>query len=50
VGDGGGVEDEWIVVHRVALAEVPGFIAEMRGKGYAVDVKLLLLLAGSILS
>lgn len=49
VGDGGGVDDEGIVVHRVALAEVPGFVAEMRAKGYAVDVKLLLLLAAKIL-
>jgi len=50
VGDGGGVDDEGIVVHRVALADVPRFVAEMRGKGYAVDVKLLLLLAGDILN
>ena len=50
VGDGGGVEDEGIVVHRVALGAVPDFVAEMRGKGYAVDVKLLLLLGGSILA
>ena len=50
VGDGGGVEDEGIVVHRVGLADVPAFVAEMRGRGYAVDVKLLLLLAGSILA
>ncbi len=49
VGDGGGVDDEGIVVHRVALDAVPNFVAEMRGKGYAVDVKLLLLLAGSML-
>lgn len=49
VGDGGGVDDEGIVVHRVALAEAPGFVAEMRAKDYAVDVKLLLLLAGDIL-
>ncbi len=49
VGDGGGVDDEGIVVHRVALDAVPGFVTEMRAKGYAVDVKLLLLLAGSFL-
>ncbi|WP_159714162.1 NUDIX hydrolase [Sphingomonas sp. AX6] len=49
IGEGGGVEDEGIVVHRVALAEVPDFVSEMRANGYAVDVKLLLLLAGSIL-
>ncbi len=50
VGDGGGVEDEGIVVHRVGLTDVPAFVVEMRGRGYAVDVKLLLLLAGSILA
>lgn len=49
VGDGGGVDDEGIVVHRVARDAVPGFVAEMRAKGYAVDVKLLLLLAAKIL-
>ncbi len=49
VGDGGGVDDEGIVVHRVALTAVSGFVAEMRAKGYAVDVKLLLMLAAKIL-
>lgn len=49
VGDGGGVDDEGIVVHRVKLAEVPGFVADMRAKGYAVDVKLLLPLGINIL-
>ena len=49
VGDGGGVDDEGIVVHRVALAAVPGFVTEMRANGYAVDVKLLLLLVTQIL-
>lgn len=48
VGEGGGVEDEGIVVHRVALATVPAFVEDMRAKGYAVDVKLLLLLAITI--
>lgn len=48
VGEGGGVDDEGIVVHRVAFDAVPGFIAEMRERGFAIDVKLLLLLAGSI--
>jgi hypothetical protein len=36
-------------VHRVALNAVPEFVAEMRAKGYAVDAKLLLLLAAKIL-
>lgn len=49
VSDGGGVEGEDIVVHRVKLAEVPAFVAAKREAGYAVDVKMLLLLAGDIL-
>jgi ADP-ribose pyrophosphatase len=50
VGDGGGVEGEDIVVHRVKLAEVPAFVAKKRAEGCAVDVKLLLLLAGDLLA
>jgi ADP-ribose pyrophosphatase len=49
VGDGGGVEGEEIVVHRVKLAEVADFVAEKRAEGCAIDVKLLLLLAGDML-
>ena len=49
IGDGGGVSGEDIIVHRVPLAEVPAFIAAKRGEGLAIDVKLLLLLAGSLL-
>lgn len=49
VGEGGGVEGEDIVVHRVALAQAPAFVAMKRAEGYAIDVKLLLLLAGDIL-
>ena len=49
VGDGGGVGDEDIAVHRVPLAEVAAFVAARRGEGMAVDVKLLMLLAGDLL-
>lgn len=49
VGDGGGVDGEDIIVHRVKLAEVPAFIAAKRAEGFAIDVKLLLLLASEIL-
>jgi len=49
VGAGGGVEGEEIVVHRVKLADVPDFVAAKRTEGCAIDVKLLLLLAGDIL-
>lgn len=46
VGDGGGVEGEDIVVHHVPLAGMPAFVAAKRAEGCAIDVKLLLLLAG----
>ena len=49
VGEGGGVEGENIVVHRVKLADVPAFVAAKRAAGYAIDVKMLLLLADSLL-
>jgi ADP-ribose pyrophosphatase len=47
-GPGGGVPGEDIVVHHVPLADVPAFVARKRAEGAAIDVKLLLLLAGSI--
>ncbi len=50
VGDGGGEGDENITVHRVPLAGITDFIAARRAAGVAIDVKLLLLLAQSILS
>jgi ADP-ribose pyrophosphatase len=49
VGDGGGVPGEDIEVHRVALNQVPAFIEAKRAEGACVDVKLLLLLASSLL-
>lgn len=48
-GEGGGVAGENILVHRVPLAEVPAFVAGKRAEGCAIDVKLLLLLAGKLL-
>ena len=50
VGPGGGIAGESIKVHLVPLAEVPAFIAEKRAAGMAMDVKLLLLLAGGFLN
>ncbi len=44
VGEGGGVEGEGITPHRVALTELPGFIADKRSAGCGIDVRLLLLL------
>jgi len=43
-GEGGGVDSENIIVHRVALASLGEFIEEKRREGAAVDVRLLLLL------
>ena len=50
VGEGGGIGEEAIVVHRVPLAKVPAFVAAKRAEGAAIDVKLLLLLAEDILA
>lgn len=50
IGEGGGIDGEDIVVHRVPLNDVPAFVAAKRAEGLAIDVKLLLLLAGSLLA
>ena len=44
VGEGGGTDEENITVHRIALPELPGFIAAKRDEGCAMDSKLLMLL------
>jgi len=49
VGDGGGVESEDIVVHRVPLSDIPDAVARWRSEGYAMDVKMLMLLGCSLL-
>ena len=49
VSDGGGVEGEGITVHRVALTEIEPFLASKRADGYAIDVRMLLLLAPGIM-
>lgn len=48
ISDGGGAGDENITVHRVPIADIPVFVAARRAAGVAVDVKLMLLLAGTI--
>jgi ADP-ribose pyrophosphatase len=50
VGDGGGVHDENITVHRVPLKHVAQFLAERRAAGVMADVKLLMLLGAGILA
>jgi ADP-ribose pyrophosphatase len=49
VGDGGGVENEAIIVHRVPLEAVAAFVAEKRAAGIFIDVKMLLLLAADLI-
>ena len=49
VGDGGGNEHEEIEVHLVPRSEIPVFVDRKRAEGSAIDVKMLLLLAGNIL-
>jgi ADP-ribose pyrophosphatase len=49
VGDGGGVEGESILVHRVLIGEVAALVERKRAEGAAVDVKLLLLLGSGFL-
>jgi ADP-ribose pyrophosphatase len=43
VGDGGGVDGEDIVVHRVAIGDLPDFVQKKRSDGCVIDVKLLML-------
>ena len=49
-GQGGGVGGEDIRVHRVPLGDVPAFVERKRAEGVAIDSKLLLLLASSMVS
>lgn len=50
IGEGGGLPDENIIVHRVPLAGLTDFIAAKRAAGVAIDVKLLTLLGPSLLA
>ena len=50
IGEGGGVGGEDITAHRVPLDGIEGFVAEARAAGKAIDVKLLLLLGGGLLT
>ena len=49
VGEGGGVESEDIVVHRVPLSRIGEAVSRWRAEGYAIDVKMLTLLGPGIL-
>ena len=50
VGEGGGVGDENITVHRIPLSEVTSFVAAKRHDGCGIDVRVLLLLGQGILA
>jgi ADP-ribose pyrophosphatase len=50
IHEGGGVSGENIIVHRVALADMPAFVERQRRAGKMIDVRILLLLAGEILA
>lgn len=45
VGPGGGVEGEGITVHHVPRAKLADFLAAKRAAGYAIDVRMLMLLS-----
>ncbi|MCU6454004.1 NUDIX hydrolase [Sphingomonas sp. A2-49] len=49
-GDGGGDAQENITVYRVPLAQVPGFVAERRRAGVAIDAKMLMILGAGLLA
>lgn len=43
IGEGGGVDGENIIVHRVAVDQLPQFVATKRAQGCVIDAKLLML-------
>lgn len=50
VGDGGGVDGEDIIVHRVPLDRIADFVAAKRTEGCGIDVRVAMLLAGGLLA
>lgn len=40
VGEGGGVDDENIIVHAVPRADAPAWLMRKRGEGFELDLKL----------
>ena len=49
VGDGGGVDSEDIIVHRVPLTGIADFVAAKRAEGCGIDVRVAMLLTGGLL-
>ncbi|TNE42463.1 MAG: NUDIX hydrolase [Sphingomonadales bacterium] len=50
IHDGGGVEGEDIIVHRVPLSGLAGYVADRRSEGMAMDVKLLVALGAGMIA
>ncbi|MES2290409.1 MAG: NUDIX hydrolase [Pseudomonadota bacterium] len=50
VHEGGGVEGENIVVHRVPVGDVARFVADKRAGGCLIDVKILTLLGPGLIA
>jgi ADP-ribose pyrophosphatase len=50
VGDGGGVDSEDIIVHRVPPDGIADFVAAKRAEGCGIDVRVAMLLAGGLLA
>lgn len=49
VSEGGGTDSENILVHRVALSDLPRFVAKWRERGHAVDVRIAMLLTAGFI-
>ena len=43
IGEGGGIDGENIIVHRVGIDQLPQFVATKRAQGCVIDAKLLML-------
>src|SRR3546814_851651 len=50
IGEGGGVDGEDIIVHRVPLAGIADFVTAKRAEGCGIDVRVAMLLAGGLLA
>lgn len=49
VSEGGGTDDENIIVHRVPLSGFADYVAERRAEGMGIDVRLLIALGAGML-
>lgn len=49
IGPGGGVAGEAITVHRIRLNDLHEFLAARRAEGYAIDVRMLIMLGAGFI-